>query len=148
MWKSLNNWALFIKGTLSKQEFLDKHSFILVTNKEGNNDFIKALEKFKSDKKVTTVCDLIERLGKPTSSSTIKDYIKNILSLGKRALGSFLNKLTIETDEDGIIEKIKNRLFEIYRKSEVLEVIYDSLLWINSSVSRCEDLHFLSKEST
>jgi len=128
MWKSLNNWTLFIKGAPSKQEFLDKHSFILVTNKgESSNDFINALEKFKSDKDVTTIYDLIERLGTSTLSTTIKDYIKNILSLGKRALGTFLNKLNIETNEDGIIEKIKNRLFEIYRKSPVVEVIYDSL---------------------
>jgi len=128
MWKSLSNWVLFIKDAPPDQKFLDKHSFILVTNKGvGNNEFINALEKFKTDRDVKAVYDLIKKLETSTSSQTIEDYIKNILSLGIRALDKFLNNLTIETNEDGIIEKIKNRLFLIYRKPEVVEVIYDSL---------------------
>ncbi|WP_284459809.1 ABC-three component system protein [Chryseobacterium sp.] len=128
MWKSLSNWATFIKGAPSKQEFLNKHSFILVTNKgEGSNDFINALEKFKNDQEIKPICDVIDGLGKSTSSKTIKKYIKNFLSLGRRILPSFFNKLSIETNKDGIIERIKKRLIEIYWDDAVVEVIYDSL---------------------
>lgn len=128
MWKSLNNWALFIDVAPSKAEFLDNHSFILVTNKgENHNDLIDALATFKKDQEINPIYDIIQNIYKSTANKTIKGYIKNFLKLGKRILNPFFNRLEIATDEDGIIQRIKNRLFELYRKSAVVDVIYDSL---------------------
>lgn len=48
LWKTLSNWADFIKT--GNKDYLEKHSFVLVTNKnENNNDFIKSLIDFKTN---------------------------------------------------------------------------------------------------
>ncbi len=48
LWKTLSNWVDFIKSNKENSNFLEKHSFILTTNKsENNNSFLIALLLFK-----------------------------------------------------------------------------------------------------
>ena len=48
LWKTLSNWIDFIKK--GKENYINKHSFVLVTNKnESNNEFINSLINFKAD---------------------------------------------------------------------------------------------------
>ncbi|NML72444.1 hypothetical protein HHL23_22060 [Chryseobacterium sp. RP-3-3] len=101
MWKSLNNWALFINSAESKSDFLGSHSFILVTNKsENNNEFISSLAQFNEDLDVNTIIEKIKSLEKSTTSKTLQGYINNILKIGKRSLIVFFLKLSIETGVD------------------------------------------------
>ena len=128
LWKTLSNWTNFIQADETKADFLDKHSFVLVTNKgENNNDFIDTLFQFKTDRDVDKVLKLLNGLINKTEDKVLRKYIKNITSLGKRRLRLFLSKLSIETDVDGIIEKIINRLIELYRERKIAEAIFDSL---------------------
>nr|WP_315203586.1 hypothetical protein [uncultured Flavobacterium sp.] len=128
LWKTLSNWSDFIKENKSNSSFLNKHSFILVTNKsENNNDFIAALTLFKSDNDIDKVVLKINELEKKTQDETLKKYIKNVAKLGKSKLKLFLKKLVIETDNDGIIEKIKNRLLEKFYQPDLVEPIFESL---------------------
>ncbi len=127
-WKTLSNWGDFIKAENNYVDFIKKHSFILVTNKsENNNDFITSLTQFKTDKDIDKVRTKINELENKTQDKTIKKYIKNVASLGKRKLNYFLLKLTIETNVDDIIEKVKNRILEKCLQDQFVEPIFEKL---------------------
>ncbi len=126
LWKTLSNWADFIKS--GNKDYLEKHSFVLVTNKnENNNDFIKSLIDFKANKDYDKIIEKLNELKTKTKDETIQKYIDNLRSLDKIKLSTFLSKLTIETGVDEIIERIKNKLLMLYREKHIVETIYDSL---------------------
>ncbi len=126
LWKTLSNWADFIKK--SKGNFLDKNSFVLATNKnENNNEFVSSLSNFKTDKNIYTILKKLNDLKDKTKDTTIQKYIENIVSLDKTKLSLFLSKISIETGVDEIVKRIKNKLLELYRENHIVETIYDSL---------------------
>lgn len=128
LWKTLNNWCEFIKADKSNKDFLNKHSFILVTNKnEHNNDFINALTQFKTDNNVTKILLTINELADKTLDETLKKNIKNVGSLSKTKLKLFLRKLAIETNIDGIIKRVKNRILEKCFQDKFVEPIFEKL---------------------
>lgn len=125
LWKTLSNWVDFINADKSS-DFLNKHTFILVTNKsESNNDFITALNTFKADNDFEKVKLKIDELASKTQDETLKKYFKNVTKLSKSKLGLFLNNLTIETGEDEIIDKIKKRILEKYYQENLVEPIFE-----------------------
>lgn len=127
LWKTLSNWVDFINADKSS-DFLKKHTFILVTNKsENNNDFITTLNTFKADNDSDKVKLKIAELGNKTQDETLKKYFKNVSKLSKSKLELFLKNLTIETGEDGIIDKIKKRIFEKYYQENLVEPIFERL---------------------
>lgn len=128
LWKTLSIWADFIKTDKSKINFLNTHSFILVTNKnENKNLLISLLVQFKTENNIDNVLEKLKELENKTLDENLKNYIKNVVSLRGRKLKQFLQNLTIETGVDGIIRKIKNRLIELYKDPNIAEVIFDSL---------------------
>lgn len=128
LWKTLNNWVDFINADKKNSSFLNENTFILVTNKsENNNDFISTLNLFKLDNDIDKVVLKIKELEKKTQDETLKKYIKNVGKLGKNKLKLFLKKLVIETDNDGIIKKIKERLLEKYYQADLVDPIFESL---------------------
>ena len=71
LWKTLHNWANFIKdkGKLYS-EFLNKNSFILVTNKsDNNNKLINSLSVFKQDNDLDKFVFILNELKKETKSN-------------------------------------------------------------------------------
>lgn len=128
LWKTLNNWADMIKANKKNKNFLRTHSFILVTNKnENNNEFINLIIQYRTDNNIDDVVEKLKELESKTEDETLTKYIKNVRSTGKTGLKQFLQKLTIETGVDHIIEKIKNRLIELYKDPRIAEAIFDSL---------------------
>lgn len=126
LWKTLSNWVDFINADKSS-DFLNKHTFILVTNKsESNNDFIASLNTFKADNDFEKVKLKIDELASKTQDETLKKYFKKVTKLSKSKLGLFLNKLTIETGEDEIIDKIKKRILEKYYQENLVEPIFNN----------------------
>ena len=127
LWKTLSNWIDFINADKSS-DFLNKHTFILVTNKsEKNNDFITTLNTFKSDNISDKVKVKIDELAGKTQDETLKKYFKKVTKLSKSKLGLFLKKLEIETGEDEIIDKVKKRILEKYHQENLVEPIFESL---------------------
>lgn len=128
LWKTLNNWTDFINADKKNSSFLNDNEFILVTNKsENNNDFITTLTLFKLDNDINKVVLKINELENKTQDETLKKYIKNVGKLGKNKLKVFLRKLVIETDNDGIIKKIKDRILEKYYQADLVDPIFESL---------------------
>jgi len=128
LWKTLSNWSDFIKADKSNTDFLNKHSFVLVTNKsKNNNDFINSLTQFKTDNDIDKVLITINELANKTQDETLKKYIKNVGSLGKRKLTLFLAKLSIETNLDGIIHRVKNRILDKCLQDKFVEPIFEKL---------------------
>ena len=128
LWKTLSNWTDFIKAGGSNGDFLNKHSFIMVTNKNNHdNSFIKALSQFRSDSDFDKFWNVILGLEGKTQDATIKKYIKNAKSLGKKRLKTFASKLIIETGADSIIQKIKDRILEGVRQDKLVDPIFESL---------------------
>ncbi|MBV7440752.1 hypothetical protein KRX57_04905 [Weeksellaceae bacterium TAE3-ERU29] len=124
LWKTLNNWIDFIKASGDQKDYIKKHSFILVTNKSnGNNEFVSLFKEEDVDK----LLSLLEELKNKTKNETIRKYIANITSLGKKNLKSFLSKLKIETDIDEIISKVKNRILENVRQDKFVDPIFEKL---------------------
>ena len=90
LWKTLSNWANRIKTDKTKADFLNNHSFILVTNKgENKNDFIDALSVFRLNCDIEAIIRSIKAIENQTQDKVLKKYIKNVDSLGKRKLKSF-----------------------------------------------------------
>jgi len=128
LWKTLSNWSAFIKADKTNTDFLNKHSFVLVTNKnENNNNFINSLTQFKTDNDIDKILITINELANKTQDETLKKYIKNVGSLGKRKLMLFLTKLTIETNVDGIILRVKNRILDKCLQDKFVEPIFEKL---------------------
>lgn len=69
----------------------------------------------------------ISSLEGKTQDTTIKKYIKNVKSLAKKRLKTFVSKLSIETGADSVIQKIKNRIFENVRQDKLVDPIFESL---------------------
>lgn len=129
LWKTLHNWANFIKdkGKLYS-EFLNKNSFILVTNKsDNNNKLINSLSVFKQDNDLDKFVFILNELKKETKSKVIEKYIKTIISLGKIKLRIFLSKLYIETEVGGIQKKIKDRILEKFHQPRLVDPIFERL---------------------
>ena len=127
LWKTLSNWVDFINADKSS-DFLDKHTFILVTNKsERNNDFIASLNTFKADNNFDNIKSKIKELETYTKDETLTGYLKKVAKLSKSKLILFLKKLSIETGEDEIINKIKIRILEKYYRENLVESIFESL---------------------
>jgi len=126
LWKTLSNWTDFIKN--GDKDFLDKHFFVLATNKnENNNDFITSLTQFKTDTDIDKIIEQLNELKTKTKNETIQKYIDNLLSLDKKKLGVFLSKLIIETGIDEIIEKVKNKILEKCVQDKFVESIFEKL---------------------
>ncbi len=126
LWKTLSNWVDFVKK--GKKDFLDKHSFVLATNKnENNNEFINSLSNFKTDKNIDTVIRKLNDLKDRTKDTTIQRYIKNLISLDKTKLFSFFLKTSIETGFDEIIEEIKNKILERCLQERFVIPIFEKL---------------------
>jgi hypothetical protein len=128
LWKTLSNWAGFIKA--GGKDFLNKHSFVLVTNKnERNNEFIDTLSSFKTNKDIDAVFSKLKELEDKTTDTTIKKYIGNVVSLKKNTLIKFLQNTTIETNVDGIIKRIKSVILDQIRGEErLVQPIYEKLI--------------------
>lgn len=125
LWKTLSNWADMIK---SNKYILENHSFCLVTNKsDGTNEFLESLNLFKKELDTDNVINLLKSLKNKTKNAEIINYLKNILSIGKKTMKQFLLKLTMETGTDNIINKIKDMIYEHCHQKDVVDSIFDSL---------------------
>lgn len=126
LWKTLSNWADFIKK--SKGNYLDKHSFVLVTNKnENNNDFIKSLTNFKAEKDHDKTVEKLNELKSKTTNETIQKCIDNLSTLDNTKLSAFLSKLSIETGVDEIIKRVKNKILERCIQDKFVEPVFEKL---------------------
>lgn len=126
LWKTLSNWADFIKAD---KNILDTNSFILVTNKnDNNNQFIDALVQFNQNKNIDNIMNVLKELKNKTNDRTIKHYIQNVNSLGKLKLKSFFTKLSIETSTNNIVEKVKNKILErTLQQKKLVDAIFEDL---------------------
>lgn len=137
LWKTLSNWVDMIKADAN---ILTNSSFYLVTNKgEGNNEFIDALNLFKINDDTDEVIEKTKELRYKTTNKDLKTYIKNVLSIGKKQTKSFLSNLSIETDIDDIIGKIKTKIFERTADETIVDTIFDSL-FSNMSIAKYLDI--------
>ncbi|TDE29378.1 hypothetical protein E0I61_09465 [Flavobacterium ranwuense] len=129
LWKTLSNWSDFIKVDKNNTDnFLNKHIFILVTNKNHwDNNFIDALEIFKTDLDLDKLLDILSALEAKTQDTILKSYIKNVRTLGKKRCKSFFKKLGIETGVDDIIQKIKNKILENVKQHKFIDPVFESL---------------------
>ena len=125
LWKTLSIWTDMIRAD---ESILQNHYFYLVTNKgEGNNEFVAALSQFKTDNDVDKIIDLLNDLKSITQNKEIKKLISNILYMKKKKIKSFISRLTIETNIDYIIDKVKTKIFENCRNQDLVNAVFDSL---------------------
>ncbi|MCT3942896.1 hypothetical protein HZP52_16800 [Elizabethkingia anophelis] len=140
LWKTLSNWAEFVKADTDSNNFIEKHSFVLVTNKnEQNNDFINCHNDFIIDGNIDKMIDKLKDFKSKTTDKDIKKYITNVNSLGKKGLKRFFQKLSLETGLDGIIERVKVRILECVKQEKYIEPVFNSL-FSNLSASKYLDI--------
>ena len=95
MWKTLSIWSKAI--STSETEDIKKYEFILVTNKNvQNNQFITCIEKFKNDNTLNNVRNTILDIRKKTKSETIQVYIDTVKNLEDEKLALFIKNITFE----------------------------------------------------
>lgn len=129
LWKTLSNWADMINSEKSNTDYIKQTEFLLITNKnENNNSFISKLSDYKEGgDHFDTLYDVLDKTKNTTENDTIKGYIKNFLTLGKRKLKQFFYKLNIETGVDNIIAKIKEQIYFTVKQKRFIDPIYDKL---------------------
>ncbi len=129
LWKTLSNWSDFIKADKDNSDpFLNKHFFILVTNKnQCDNTFIDAIETFKTDLDIDKLLSTLSALEEKTQDTVLKNYIKNSRTLNKKRCRIFFQKLMIETGVDDIIQKIKNKILENVKQLKFVDPVFESL---------------------
>lgn len=129
LWKTINNWILFINSSLNKNEFINRTFFKLVTNKnDNNNEFISKLNEFNSDViSHDEFTDYLKNLSKNTQNSDIKGYINNLVNLNKGISKKLLSNLEIVTNVGAIIQLIKDRIQKRIFRIERVDAVYDSL---------------------
>ena len=129
MWKTLSIWSKAI--STSETEDIKKYEFILVTNKNvQNNQFITCIEKFKNDNTLNNVRNTILDIRKKTKSETIQVYIDTVKNLEDEKLALFIKNITFEVNTDNLIEQIKRKLRDrLFKPDEDrLEQIFNSLI--------------------
>jgi len=129
MWKTLSIWSKAI--STSETEDIKKYEFILVTNKNvQNNQFITCIEKFKNDNTLNNVRNTILDIRKKTKSETIQVYIDTVKNLEDEKLALFIKNITFEVNTDNLIEQIKRKLRDrLFKPNEDrLEQIFNSLI--------------------
>lgn len=140
LWKTISNWAEFIKAEGESHNFIERHSFVLVTNKnEQNNDFINCLNNFIRDGDINKVVEKLKEFRAKTKDKDLKAYITNVNSLGKKKLKVFFQKLSLETGVDEIIERVKARILENVRQQKYVNPVFESL-FSNLSASKYLDI--------
>lgn len=136
LWKTLSNWAEFVKAASDSNDFIEKHSFILVTNKNvQNNDFITCHNNFIKNGDIDAVIDKLKEFKGKTKDKDLKGYITNVNALGKKRLKGFFQKLSLETGVDEIIQRVKVRILECVKQEKYIEPVFNNL-FSNLSASK------------
>ncbi len=128
LWKTLSNWSDMIISEKDNLDFLKFTDFLLITNKNNNgNQFILKLEEFKKNDDVDLLIEFIKNVSVSTENETIKKYIKNLISLGKRKLKVFFKNLKVETGVGEIIDKIKGRIYFHVKQERFIDPVFEKL---------------------
>lgn len=125
LWDTLNNWLDLIQ--LPDFDTLENSEFKLITNKsDGSSDFINILIDFKNSttKNGTLFLQKINSIS--SSKLSILDCKKKFKKLSKKNLELFLDRLSIETGHDNIIEKIKNEIYEKCYDRDKVQSIFNN----------------------
>lgn len=126
LWKTLSNWTTFIKN--GEKRFIEKHDFVLVTNKNlGKNKFIDILKQFDKDGNTDILLKELNEILNETQNQEIKGYIENITTLEKTKFSEFFSKLSIEVGVDNIINKVKEKILEKCLQEKYVEPIFEKL---------------------
>lgn len=129
LWKTLSYWAECVNKSANKENFVNSHSFRLVTNKtNGINELISKVESYKHGNETTeNMYSYLNDLSDKTKDQEIKNSIKSILSLAKKYFKKFLIRITIITDQTRIIQRIKNCIWEKIILKERVDSVFDTL---------------------
>jgi len=128
LWKTINNWILFIQSSKSKINFLDNTVFRLVTNKSiDQNLFLQNILKFqKSEIKVKEFNHYLKNL-LDTTDSDIKKYIENLYKLVDKQKKQFILNIDIISNPKSILDLIKKRLHKQIRRENKIDLVYNAL---------------------
>lgn len=130
LWKTLSIWSKAI--STSKIEDIKKYEFILVTNKNiQNNELISCLENFKTNSiSMKEVKTIILNSKKKTKNKTLQQYIADVENLTDDKLELFIKNISFEANMDNLIEKIKVKLRNRFLEPSEAQVkqMFDSLI--------------------
>jgi hypothetical protein len=128
IWKTLGNWIDLVKVEKEKNDFLNKHHYCLVTNKnEVSDTFQSYISTFRQDSDLNKITAYLKGLKGRTANEEIKKVIDKILSVKVAKLRVFFGRLTIETGVDGIIALVKQKIHESVRQEVLVEPVFESL---------------------
>lgn len=130
LWKTLANWVDWIKASQKNVKDLANVSYVLFTNKGfGEIQFCNGLKEFINNK--ITIDDFISQLNDiytTCGDQEIMGYIEKVKSYDKKKLKIVLNNISVKTENDDIIQNIKNEIEKSCRFNPLsLERVYKSL---------------------
>ena len=120
LWKTLSNWSKVISDKEDNREnkheqlsFLKKTSFVLASNKSSSKDngILKSISALQGG--LITIADVKKvflELSEESTSSSLIEYIEDVLLLDIDVLNEFVLKIYFELDEDDIIGKCKGEI--------------------------------------
>lgn len=135
LWKTLSNWANLIMdknngraNVKQQKEFINRTSFILLTNKGiSENSIIKKITQYKSKqinkKEFDNWWDELS-----TNNKSIIKYIETLRLMNNEIFKLFIEKIITEQEKDNLIEKIKKTIRNRYMIADVrVDNVYNNL---------------------
>lgn len=121
LWKTLSNWANLIMDknagrtkVKQQEEFINRTSFILLTNKGiSENSIIKKITQYKNKQINNKEFDSWWNELNANNNELIK-YIKTLRSMNDKIFKFFIEKITTKQEKNNLIEKIKKNICNRY----------------------------------
>lgn len=132
LWHTISNWIDSIRdkaaGRISlddHEKFINKHNFILASNKtESAKSFVKLLQDYQKAK--ISVDELKKSIKELSSGKSEVDlYINKFLALDNTLFEKFINKIQFHLDKENVIENIKEEIIAKGNHSEDADEIFN-----------------------
>lgn len=116
LWKTLSNWSKLISDQsegreqkATQKEFIDKSQFVFVANRSLNaNEVISYIEKLKGGEITGKgFLNYLKQLLNKSKDISIKQYIKDVISLGLSVLECFVKHIEFRSTSDSLFDLIR-----------------------------------------
>ncbi len=153
LWKTLYNWNKSINELEKeeREEYINKHEFLLVTNKNNkNNKFFTNTDKVK--KGILSVSEYKRYIrsikedirGIKDESEKLKKYIDSVINQDDEILVMFISRLSFNMGFDELVNIIKNQIRTSHVDERKVDEIFERCLG-NLSIWKYEKIKANSK---
>lgn len=128
LWKTVSNWVSFINASTDPEQYINKTSFKIVTNKgtEGHPFFSNILKLQSGAVSMNDINTYLSTLAAGTADIALKQKMDDLIKLKQKIKKKFLLKVSIVFDRENIVDLIKKRIYKIIRRPEKIDDVFNA----------------------